>query len=110
MVSAIDKVALPDSEAYECQGEVKIMDSDQEKQARARTRKMRREFTTSVMIQSFAIECPAHHEDVIVFGYFAAVSKQFQQIKELPVNVTAHGRGRIHRLHVGLFQQNLLDL
>jgi hypothetical protein len=110
VVSAIDKVALPNTIAHECKEENENNKFGSGKKTHARTRDNSARNTTRVIIQSFATERPAHHEDVIVFGYFATVPKQFQQIKELPVNVAAHGRGRIDRLHVGLFQQNLLDL
>ena len=41
-----------------------------------------------------------HHKDVIVLWNLAAVAKQFEQVKELTVNVAAHSRRRIDWLHV----------
>jgi len=47
------------------------------------------------------------HENVVGLGRVAARAEQLLQVVVLTVDVTAHGHGRAHRLHVALLDQIL---
>lgn len=50
------------------------------------------------------------HEEVVGVRTAAANLEQLLEIVELAVDVTAHGHGALHRLHVRLLLQNLTRL
>lgn len=50
------------------------------------------------------------HEDVVCVGDLSSGLKEVEKVRELTVNVSADGDRRVHGLHVGLLEENLLYL
>ena len=51
-----------------------------------------------------------HHENIVGLRDVATSRKQLHQVMELPVDVTTHRHGAVHRLNVRLFDEDLLHL
>ena len=51
-----------------------------------------------------------YHEDVVCLGDLSSDAEELHQIVELSVNVSADCDRGAHRLDVGFFHQQLLDL
>jgi len=45
------------------------------------------------------------HEDIICFGKLSTGSKEFEEVKELSMNISTDCYRTAHRLYVGLFQK-----